>query len=402
MSSKHRLLQRKINRILKRKERRPSPIFSKVEYSSRYDWMLLNILFISPQKISANRIAQINNGKFPNVEKYIINRYSDTHSINENIYRMKNHIETIPTCPVCGNPTTYKGQGRYGVCCSTKCSNNYDVVIAKRRQTTLLHYGVEFPSSSDEIKEKIKETCIKKYGQTSFLTTKECRNTMKEKIGVDYPFQSKEILIKCKETLIDKYGVDNYAKTDECAKKIKETCIERYGVDSWSKTMEFRKMMHNNKDSINDKRFHTKERNGTLHTSYEEQNLYNELKKVYPDALTQYKSETYPFLCDFYIPSEDLYIEYQGYPSHGNKPYENTIEDNLILECWKEKKYEGWIYDWTKRDIMKRNCAKKNNLRWIEIFYYDVDELMNIVEKYLTNKKQGILSIYKDSKREDH
>ena len=40
------LLQRKIYRIRNRKLKRPNPIFSRKEYN-KYDWMLLNILFLN-------------------------------------------------------------------------------------------------------------------------------------------------------------------------------------------------------------------------------------------------------------------------------------------------------------------------------------------------------------------
>lgn len=37
------------------------------------------------------------------------------------------------------------------------------------------------------------------------------------------------------------------------------------------------------------------------------------LKNEYPDTIYQYKEKRYPFKCDFYIPSKDLFIEYNGY-----------------------------------------------------------------------------------------
>ena len=54
---------------------------------------------------------------------------------------------------------------------------------------------------------------------------------------------------------------------------------------------------------------------------------------AYGDALVQlfgtddverqyYKDSRYPYFCDFYIKSKDLFIEYQGYFTHGAEPYD--------------------------------------------------------------------------------
>ena len=96
--------------------------------------------------------------------------------------------------------------------------------------------------------------------------------------------------------------------------------------------------------------------------------------------LCQYKSEKYPFNCDFYIPSLDLYIEFQGHWTHGNRPYKNTEGDNTIVNRWKEKAkkskfYKNAIETWTIRDPKKRNMAIENNLNWIEFFTFE--EFMN-------------------------
>ena len=56
------------------------------------------------------------------------------------------------------------------------------------------------------------------------------------------------------------------------------------------------------------------------------------LKERYPDVITQYKDDRYPFACDFYIPSLDLFIECNYHWTHGGKPYEGTEDDKQIVE----------------------------------------------------------------------
>lgn len=394
-----RKLYKKIIRTIDRRNRRPIPIFSKNEYD-KYDWMILNIFFLEDKSnlskvhLSSNRIKQLNDGKFPNVLKYLCNRFTDSSSsINEILFRIKDKINHRPVCHECGQPTKYYGYGKYSLFCCPKCANSNKDKIDKSKSTNFKNYGVEFPTQVKSVKEKIRQTCLKKYGVPTFLNSNECKQIKKKKYGVEYPFQSKEILEKCKKTIISKYGVDNYAKTKECHDKMKETCFKKYGVNSWSKTSEFKNFMHDHKDEINNKRIKTKIKNGTLNTSYEEQQLFKILKEKYPDAIAQYKSKEYPFYCDFYIPSEKIYIEYQGYPTHGGKPFENTNEDRIKLNEWKSKEYDGWIYDWTKRDVNKRKCAKSNNLRWIEFFNYDENVFLNEIKNYIENNKNGIVSI---------
>lgn len=56
------------------------------------------------------------------------------------------------------------------------------------------------------------------------------------------------------------------------------------------------------------------------------------------NTYTQYKSSVYPWHCDFYIKELDLYIEYQGYYTHGNHPFDiYNNEDKVHLNELKVK-----------------------------------------------------------------
>ena len=46
------------------------------------------------------------------------------------------------------------------------------------------------------------------------------------------------------------------------------------------------------------------------------------------DIIRQYNSERYPFSCDFYIKSLDVFIEYQGFWSHNVHPYNPDSEED--------------------------------------------------------------------------
>lgn len=161
------------------------------------------------------------------------------------------------------------------------------------------------------------------------------------------------------------------------------------GIDNPAKIPGISEKMHK-KESV-EKAIITKRKNKTFNTSKDEIIIKNKLLDVFFDTISQYKSEEYPFVCDFYIPEKELYIEYQGSWTHGKDghkiigPYiENNKECICLLNKWKEKaKYSKFyakaIEVWTIRDPLKRKAAKENNLNWLEFF--TIDEFMSWFEK---------------------
>ena len=125
---------------------------------------------------------------------------------------------------------------------------------------------------------------------------------------------------------------------------------------------------------ILEKAIKTKQVNNTFNTSKPEDKLYQLLLSKYLDVKRQYSDPRYPYMCDFYIPSKDLFIEYQGSWTHGGRPFiTNDASCQEQLNTWKQKAsisdyYKNAIETWTKRDVMKRQTAEKNQLNYIEIW----------------------------------
>ena len=241
---------------------------------------------------------------------------------------------------------------------------------------------------------KMKSTCMAKYGSTSYLTSSEFLNKRKQKLGVSYPFQNKTILEKYNKSIKEKYDVDNVAKSIKIKNKIKSTCIERYGVDSYSKTNEFKNKLKEHKDEANLKRNNTKKINNSFNTSKQEDKIYDVLCSQFSldDIIREYKSIEYPFNCDFYIKSLNLYIECNFHWTHGGHAYDSeNLEDLAIIEKWKSKQskyYNNAITTWTVRDVRKRNIAKKNNINYIEFFDFNKakESCQNIKFQQLSGK----------------
>ena len=378
---------------------------------------------------------------------YLNNRYNDSLSIKETLYRIKNNIEIRPICPICGNKLIFKDKDFFSTTCSKECTNKlrlikiqqtlvnkYGVdncqkiksVHKKTKQTCLEKYGVDNPAKSEIIKEKVKQTCIKKYNQLNGFNIKKAKQTYLLHYGVNHNFKSKEVKEKIKQTCLEKYGQEYFINSNDFKLKSKETylrkygqeyfvnskkineskllnndgkyysldkyhktCLEKYGVNHWKKS-EYGKKIGSEIMSnpiIQEKRNKTLRNNNSFNNSLIEKQLLEYFLKNNIKFITQYSSDLYPFKCDFYLIDYDLYIEINGIWTHGGHPYDsNNIEDINKLNIWKNKNtkyYDNAIYTWTNLDIRKRNIAKKNNLNYLEIFSNNLNICIEKIKKII-------------------
>ena len=384
----------------------------------------IKLYYLNKKIFSWNRI--------PNEHKeYLDKRFNDSMSYKESVWRILYNIEIRPICEICGYPVIFNGRinNIFSKTCCNDCASIlkhrlginriYDTfkkqeIKEKTRKTKLKKYGDENYNNRNQAR----LTCLKKYGETSYNKTIEgkdkIKNSMITKYGVEYaacldsnifktnnPQKQLDIKEKTKCTRINKYGqymsqnnikslcTDNVKKkrvnsfnntmfekygdiTYRNYDKHKETCLIKYGVDSYSKTEEFRQLLNDHNILIQEKRNNTLRKNNTFNKSKTEEESYILLKEKYPDIIRQYKSNAYPFLCDFYIPRLDLYIECNYSWTHGFHPYDkDNKEDQIKLNKWISKKtkyYDNAIKTWTIRDVNKRNIAKENKLNYKEFF----------------------------------
>ena len=375
------------------------------------------------------------------IYEYLQNRYNDSDSLAETLYRIKNKIEIRPVCKTCGGHVkfykkfmTYCNRfcaqrneevqekrentfiNNYGVKCSLQAesvqektketllskygvenSSQSTICKEKAKQTSIERYGTEYPMSSDIIKERRNKNNLEKYGVKCTLELEEVKakknKTVKEKYGVNSISQVPEIMQKIiekgKKTCMTKYGVEYYIQLPEAMEKIRKTNLKKYGVEYVSQNPEIYK-----------RGVETKKKNGTASTSSLEKLYENYLKEHFNNVEIQYKSKDYPSYCDFYIPSLELYIEYQGNWTHGTHPFDLLSEsDNSKVIKWKLKNtkyYNEAVKVWTEIDVKKREIAKQNNLNYLEIFSnYNITDLADFIinnfEK--ANHKQLVIGI---------
>ena len=347
-----------------------------------YDKILLKILITDKDKININKFRKITFYQlYPNIKKYLLNRYNDSESLQETINRLKYNIEIRPVCKVCGNKVKYTNYNNkeklFREYCSFECKCKSKEVKEKIKQTCLEKYGETTPLKNKEVKEKIKQTCLEKYGTenptSNPLIYNKIKSTCIRKYGVPYLMQNNEIKNKSKQICLKKYGVINAGGSIESLNKIKQTCLEKYGVNTYFKTKEC--IMKSHTKEVLNKSIETKRKNHTFNTSKMEEKMFLYIKERFPLVERQYnKDKRYLYNCDFYIPELDYFIELNGTWTHGKHPFDATsIQDQIILERWKEKSKEHPFYvnaieTWTKRDVEKRNKAKENNINFKEVW----------------------------------
>ena len=251
-----------------------------------------------------------------------------------------------------------------------------------RKRTSLAIYGTESPTQSDIVKQKISENCLKKFGVSNPAKLESVQKKMKqtclEHHGVDNIFKKKEYI---QQKTKEKYGVHNVMLLPETRQKLINTNLKKYGAKSWTSTEEGKKYISDLSPITKEKEYKTKKEHNTFQSSLIEKEILGILQGRFPKVINPYKDSRYPFNCDFYIPSLDLFIEYQGIWMHGGHPYNpNDPKDQEIVKTWEAKSkelnfkgkpknsYQAAIGIWTERDVLKRETARKNYLNYKEFF----------------------------------
>lgn len=331
------------------------------------------------------------------------NRY-DILYIAKNIY--KENLISDFICK-CGN---FKHQKlNY---CSRKCNYFKQAVVKKMEETCLKTKGVRNAAMLPDHKDKIHKTSQLKWGKNSYTQTDECKNkiihTNLKKYGTKVSSQSDIVKQKAKYHFLAKYGKNSYVETDEfinkrnekmlntygkihalqidkCKKKAEKTCFKNYGVNCYLQSKAINDMR--NSPDIQRKRHETMKRNNSYgDKSAPEDNIYKILKDKFPSVTRKYRSDKYPFPCDFYIPEIDIYIEIHFCQFHHNHPFNSSnlldMREVFILQLKSlllrkrrgnnlKNQYDSIINVWTNKDVRKLKIAKDNNLNWFCFYNYE-------------------------------
>lgn len=242
----------------------------------------------------------------------------------------------------------------------------------KWKETNIKKYGNPYPLQNQVSKERCKETCLERYGTDNPSKSEEVKEQTKqtnlERYGVEWTCLSEEVIARRQETNKERYGGISPFCSKEVQAKSRQQFLQQHGVTNAMHVQKFR-------DEVTE----TKRQNGTFCTSKSEDILYEILVEVFgeDDVKRQYRSEVYPFTCDFYILSRDMYIELNGHWSHTDHWYdESSEEDKKLVQLWKDRGtlyYQHNLRVWTQRDVLKRQMAQEHHLNYV-VFWYDTLE----------------------------
>lgn len=260
--------------------------------------------------------------------------------------------KVLVTCPIHGDflitpKNLFKGRGCPG--CNKVVPNTTKTFIEKARKV----HGDKYDYSKVKFtrnKDKVTIICSK-HGEfvqeaNSHLQGHGCPKCFAERLSVEADYPARHA--KSVNTNLKRYGVINPMQLKE----------------------------------IREKGYETKRKNGTFATSKQELDLHDRLVKAFGenDVKWHYVSSTrYPWHCDFYIPSRDMFIELNASWTHNNHWYRDDEHDREIINQWQRKNtkyYSRAVLTWKSYDVMKRKVAKKNNLNYVvfwDQYMRDVD-----------------------------
>lgn len=247
---------------------------------------------------------------------------------------------------------------------------NAPMIAVKSRKTCFEKYGVEYYGQTAEARKAQSE---RMHGNLDVFLAK-TRATMQKRYGVNYSWESAALRGKAQATMRERYGSTCYVQSDEYKErldsimdKVRQTNMSRYGAPVYTQSDAYKQKV----DDIQSRIIATKRQNGVLNTSTVEKHV-----KGFDDFESQYNNDSrYPYLCDFYDKERDLFIEVNASWTHGYHWYDVENDANT-LKKWKAKSkksdyYANALEVFTKRDVEKRECARKNNLNYVTLWDSD-------------------------------
>ena len=268
-------------------------------------------------------------------------------------------------------------------------------IRARRDKTVEPRYGVKYVMQNAEIQRRVSDTLFAKYGVRCLShvpgVIEKMSKTAMERYGVDWAGKSPIVQARRRETMLRLYGAEYAAQVPMFRDKITATMIERYGVGFPMQSSEMSariratmKRLYGVEYAIQSpvfmrKMWASKLANGHAGHSRVEDALHERLVRLFgaDDVCREYDGDfRYPYHCDFYIKSRDLFIELNAFGSHGSHWFGSWWLDAFLLEQAQAAGTSVCAYNdrtWTQSDVKKRETARKNKLNYI-VFWGDLGQ----------------------------
>jgi hypothetical protein len=295
------------------------------------------------------------------------------------------------------NPEKYKKTclEKYGV------ENPFqsEEILKKSRQTKLEKYGDQFYFDSEKRKqtnlkkynaehfnnpEKAKKTKLKKYGNENYNNRELCKQTCLEKYGVENVFQSEQIKEKIRDINIERYGTYNvYMRHIENIDNLNEEFVKGHFLkDGYFLLEEFCQYFNLSicyyYSKIKD-RFNINEPiKSNKHKTQTE--IYNWLLTITDNVIINNKQIIKPLELDIYLPDHNLAIEYDGLMYHSFGKDSWSVFNNYQDES--ENKY---------KHLFKTEECEKQGIQLLHIFENEwIDPIKQNIWKSVIKSKLGL------------
>ena len=189
-----------------------------------------------------------------------------------------------------------------------------------------------------------------------------------QRYGAENPFASEQIKIKIRNTNLKRWGTTNYTQSMDYQAHLNEIKRKAY----------LTRKRNNNFNTSKEEIFILK----ALQTCFNDV-IFQYKSRKYPFACDFYIPEL-----DLYIEYQG-HASHGNCPFEKDNPEHLKIVEQW-LQCAKEINFKGkpktqylsYVRVWTKRDPYKREIARKNNLNWIEFFnLQDFENWLNNFKK---------------------
>lgn len=244
--------------------------------------------------------------------------------------------------------------------------------VSRVEQTNLQKYGVRRPLQNPEIYDKVKQTNLQRYGVENPMQYKAVQEklvaTNMSLYGVPYSCMADDVIARKNETLLAKYGGLTPFSSADVREKSMMSIREHYHVDNAAQSCD-----------VQNKIQATKRQNGTFCSSIPEDKMYEILCDLFgaSDIERQYQSSEYPFNCDFYVKSQNLYVELNAMWTHGGHWFGTYDDDRSVLASWEERHtsfYNGAVFVWSESDVAKREAARVAGLSYLVFWKADLSD----------------------------
>jgi very-short-patch-repair endonuclease len=297
-------------------------------------------------------------------------KFLENHPSNRaRLHALRTGLLSQPKCATCSTATTFNNAtGQFNKFCPNtggkSCTNSNTDSILKKNTTMVKKYGVTNAAHSEELQTKRNNTMVARYGCTT-------------------PIQNADIKQKIKDTMMARYGTMHIAHIPQSATKRKETNIRKFGAATYAQSLVPTEAIDllSNIDWLSDnlKDFTVAEvaiaANTSVFTvrkwiyhhnlqhllvstgSSDQRELARFLDTLDLEYTTNDKQLIAPKEVDFYIPSKQLAVEYNGIFYHSQlSKRDKNYHINKTTSCNNNgvRLIQIWSNEWkNKKDIVQ-------------------------------------------------